>query len=147
MMSAAKRIGIAVVEHDNRYLVGIRGPGIPLAGFAEFPGGKFLEKETPEDCAIRECLEEAGLAVTAYRLLERREFEYPHGRVDLHFMLCHPVRPQDVREHHGEFHWATVVELKSMKFPEANADIVTLLEEYQNTEAQRRRENEERQNS
>ena len=50
-----KRIGIAVVEHEGRYLVGTRGPDGPLAGYAEFPGGKCLPDELPEMCAIREC--------------------------------------------------------------------------------------------
>ena len=55
MTADIKRIGIAVVEHAGRYLVGIRGPDVPLAGYAEFPGGKCLPNESPEDCAVREC--------------------------------------------------------------------------------------------
>ena len=31
-------------------------------------GGKFLENETPEECAIRETYEETGLTLTDYRL-------------------------------------------------------------------------------
>ena len=53
-MTSLKQVGIAVVEHAGRYLVGVRGPDVPLAGFAEFPGGKFLINESPFDCAIRE---------------------------------------------------------------------------------------------
>jgi len=30
-------------------------------------GGKFLDKESPEDCVLREVLEETGLTLTAYR--------------------------------------------------------------------------------
>ena len=36
------RVGIAVVEHANQYLVGVRGPIGPLAGYDEFPGGKCI---------------------------------------------------------------------------------------------------------
>ena len=128
-MTAPKRIGIAIVEHAGHYLVGIRGPGIPLAGYAEFPGGKCLADESALDCAVWECLEETGLVVTADQLLERREFEYPHGRVDLHFVLCRPARPTDVQDRQLEFHWASVDQLKTMTFPEANAGIIKLLAE------------------
>ena len=40
------RVGIAVVEHNKRYLVGVRGPTGPLAGYDEFPGGKCIANET-----------------------------------------------------------------------------------------------------
>ena len=126
-MTAAKRIGIAVVEHDGRYLVGIRGPGIPLAGFAEFPGGKCLDGESPIDCAVRECLEEAELHVSPDHVLQELEFEYPHGRVHLHFVLCRPTNVATVGERHGHFHWADAAELRSMQFPEANAEVVRRL--------------------
>ena len=46
-----KTIGIAVVEYQGRFLVGIRPPGASLAGFAEFPGGKCEEAEAPAAAA------------------------------------------------------------------------------------------------
>lgn len=126
-MTSPKRIGIAVVEHAGRYLVGLRGPHVSLAGFAEFPGGKCRADESPIDLAIRECHEESGLDVAAVRLIERLEYEYPHGRVDLHFVLCRPIQLPDVRGQHQGFRWATLSELKSMKFPDANDSVIKLL--------------------
>jgi 8-oxo-dGTP diphosphatase len=126
-MTAAKRIGIAIVEHNRHYLVGIRGPDVPLAGYAEFPGGKCLADETAVNCAVRECREESGLNVIAVRLLDQREFDYPHGRVDLSFILCQPANLLDVRDHHLQFRWVSVGDLPSLKFPEANEAVVNLL--------------------
>lgn len=126
-MTAPKRIGVAVVEHQGQYLVGVRGPNIPLAGFSEFPGGKCIPGESAIECAVRECLEETGLAVEPDRMLEQLEFEYPHGRVDLHFVLCHPGKSADVRERHGDFRWVSIEELTSLKFPDANATVIDLL--------------------
>ncbi len=128
-MTATKQIGIAIVEHDGRYLVGERGPDVPLAGFAEFPGGKFQDDESAFDCAVRECIEESGLTVAPSRLLQVREFEYPHGWVELHFVVCHPVRRADVRDLHNGFRWETVERLLQMKFPEANTDVIALLKD------------------
>lgn len=122
-----KRIGIAVVEHAGRYLIGTRGPSGVLAGYAEFPGGKCLPDELPEFCAIRECHEETRLAITVERLLLRRNFKYSHGIVDLHFYLCHPADPASVASDHNGFGWIPASELSSLKFPAANAPVVAML--------------------
>lgn len=126
-MTSAKRIGIAVVEHNSHYLVGVRGPEVVLAGFAEFPGGKCLDDESPTDCAVRECREESGLAVVPDRLLQRREFEYPHGRVELYFVLCHPAKEVTLAERHRNFRWETIEGLHGLKFPEGNSEVLDLL--------------------
>lgn len=127
MTTDIKRIGIAVVEQADRYLVGIRRPDVPLAGFAEFPGGKCLPRESPEDCAVRECREESGLLVTVDRLLMRREHSYPHATVDLHFVLCHPAEAASGGDEHRGFRWVPRQQLASLKFPEANEPIIRLL--------------------
>jgi len=114
-------IGIAVVERDGRYLVGTRPDGVPLAGYAEFPGGKCEPGETPEACAVRECREETGLVVEPVELLERRTWDYPHGRVELSFALCRPV---DGSEPAAPFRWVPRAELAGLRFPEANAAVV-----------------------
>ncbi|HUG19005.1 MAG TPA: NUDIX domain-containing protein, partial [Planctomycetaceae bacterium] len=57
----AVRVGIAIVEHQGRYLVGTRPADADLPGKLEFPGGKCEEGESPEHAATRECLEETGL--------------------------------------------------------------------------------------
>ncbi len=124
-----KTIGIAVVEHQGCYLVGIRPPGASLAGFAEFPGGKCEAGEEPAVAAVRECLEETGLHVKVLELLTRRLYEYAYGSVDLHFYLCHPLDVPDATHDLRGFRWEEVSALRSMKFPEANVPVVELLEQ------------------
>jgi len=118
------RVGIAVVEHDGRYLVGVRAAEGPLPGAAEFPGGKCGPEECPEDCAIRECREETGLEVESVRLLDYRTHTYPHGEVELHFWLCRPVEGQDLAALQGGFRWVPREELSSLSFPDANATVL-----------------------
>ena len=127
MTADIKRIGIAVVEDAGHYLVGIRGPDVPLAGYAEFPGGKCLPNESPEDCAVRECREESGLLVVVDRLLLRCEHCYPHATVDLHFVLCRPTEAASVSDEHQGFRWVPREQLASLKFPEANEPLIKLL--------------------
>lgn len=125
----AKQIGIAILENDGRFLVGVRGPDGPLAGFAEFPGGKCLSGESASKCATRECEEETGLAVEARELLDERVFQYDHATLHLHFWLCQLTSENDgelPEASHG-FRWVTVAELRSLNFPEANAGVVDAL--------------------
>lgn len=124
-----KTIGIAVVEHQGSYLVGIRPPGASLAGFAEFPGGKCEQGEDPAAAAVRECHEETGLRVEVLELLTRRLYEYAYGSVDLHFYLCHPLEAPSVEQDLHGFRWEAVASLRSMKFPDANVPVLELLEQ------------------
>jgi|688.fasta_scaffold694352_1 mutator protein MutT len=124
-----KTIGIAIVEHGDRYLVGVRPPGTDLAGCSEFPGGKCHPGESPRQCAERECLEETGLPVRAVALLLTRRFEYPHGTFDLNFWRCEPVDRRLVAEQHGGFRWVPREELSQRVFPEGNLPVLRLLQE------------------
>ena len=134
MSRPATPIGIAVVEHDGCYLVGVRSEDTELAGCDEFPGGKCRRGEPPQACAVRECLEETGLDVLPVRLLLNRKFDYPHGAVDLHFWLCRPARPNALDDlpagghgTSGGYRWVASAELAALKFPEANRPVIDIL--------------------
>lgn len=128
MTGATQLIGVAVVEHQGKYLVGIRGDQGPLAGYAEFPGGKCLPNERPADCACRECFEESGLQVVPVELLMNAAFPYAHGTVDLHFWLCHPTDGSAIENQHQTFSWVAPAEFKDYRFPEGNLRLIELLE-------------------
>lgn len=120
------RIGIAVVQRGETVLVGVRGPDGPLPGKAEFPGGKCHPEESAADCAIRECFEETGLAVTCLGLLHETEFEYSHGAVHLSFFDCRPI-DDPLRKLQGNFRWHPRADLASLPFPDGNREVVRQL--------------------
>jgi 8-oxo-dGTP diphosphatase len=120
-------VGVAVVEHLGRYLVGTRPNTGPLPGFAEFPGGKCRVDESTGVCACRECREETGLEVLAVDLLMRRTFSYPHGTFDLHFWLCRPTARATIKESHGSYRWVPAEKLRMLAFPEANGPLIEML--------------------
>lgn len=120
------RIGIAIVQRQEAVLVGVRGPDGPLPGKAEFPGGKCHPDESAADCAVRECLEETGLAVTPVGLLHETEFQYPHGAMHLSFFDCRPTDdppPSPL----GNFRWHPRADLTSLPFPDGNREVVRQL--------------------
>lgn len=120
-------IGIAIVEHRGCFLVGIRGAGGPLAGYAEFPGGKCRPGESPAACAIRECAEETGLRVDVSQPLLTVPYDYPHGAVELHFFLCRPADASAVQPRHGAFEWIPAAQLRELTFPPANEPVIDRL--------------------
>lgn len=122
-----KTIGIAIVEHEGKYLVGTRGPDGPLSGYAEFPGGKCEPNETPAECACRECLEETGIAVDPVELLLNVQHTYDHGSVDLHFWLCRTSHIVGSSADCQGFRWVDADELSQLRFPEANARVLERL--------------------
>lgn len=124
---AATVIGIAVVEHRGMYLVGTRGPDAPLAGLAEFPGGKCRAGESPAECARRECREESGLDVEPVELLHNTRHDYPEVTVDLHFWRCRVADESAVAAEHTGFRWVPLAELSLLEFPAGNKEVIALL--------------------
>jgi len=120
------RVAIAVVESADRFLVGIREAGTALAGFHEFPGGKLEPDETPEDAAVRECWEEARLAVVPSSRIEVIRHEYAHGRVELTFVHCRPAS-ENPSSPAGRFEWVERQRLSTLRFPDANRTIIEAL--------------------
>ncbi len=120
------RVGIAIVIHEGAYLVGIRPPGKPLAGFSEFPGGKCEPGEDSGVCAVRECLEETGLPTVAAEHLLQHRFRYAHGELDLAFWRCELQFPDQAEPRNG-FRWVQPAELFTLRFPEANQPLIQRL--------------------
>lgn len=131
--AAPTPIAVAVVEHNDSFLVGIRPAGVPLAGLAEFPGGKIKPGESPEQAAVRECLEETGLAVEVVSAYRPHVQSYEHGAVALHFFACAPRRAESTNEPpasltpHPPFAWMPRAELARCEFPAGNRLLIDQL--------------------
>ena len=119
------QVAVAVVERDGSFLIGQRASGLALAGMWEFPGGKILEDESPEQAAVRECREETGVEVEPVGQYPGVVWEYSHGLVSLHFLACRPV--DGAAEPGGGFRWVAREALADYRFPEANAVLLERL--------------------
>jgi 8-oxo-dGTP diphosphatase len=128
MSAGVLRVSIAVIERDGCYVIGVRPPGKPLAGFSEFPGGKCEPGEHTAACAVRECREETGLDIVADVELLQHQFRYAHGELSLSFWQCRLLDTSRTEPQHG-FRWVPAAELWSLKFPEANAPLMTFLKQ------------------
>ena len=122
------KVAIAIVESAGHVLVGTRPAGGPLAGMAEFPGGKCLADETPRSCAVRECREETGLIVIPREHLVTTIHEYDHATLELNFWRCAltPDLP-DCSTAQQPFRWVSLQNLNELDFPEANGQVLSIL--------------------
>jgi mutator protein MutT len=118
-------IAVAVVRHEDRFLVGQRPAGAALEGLWEFPGGKVQGHETLEEAATRECLEEAGLDVEVLHAYPSRLHQYDHDRVHLHFFACRPLDPGQTPR--APFRWAPRDQLSRYEFPAGNERLLRYL--------------------
>ena len=118
-------IAVAVVSHDGQFLVGPRPPGVPLAGFWEFPGGKLQADESPAEAAVRECREETGLSIRVVGEYPSATHDYAHGRLQLHFFACEPLDPAATPT--PPFRWVEAAALAELHFPAANEEVLRMI--------------------
>jgi 8-oxo-dGTP diphosphatase len=118
-------IAIAVVEHDDHFLIGQRPSGVALAGLWEFPGGKVEPGETPAAAAVRECEEETGLAVSVLGTYPEAEHQYDHDHVQLHFFRCAPLDANVPPR--APFRWVARQSLSDYAFPHGNDSLLRLV--------------------
>jgi 8-oxo-dGTP diphosphatase len=118
-------IAVAVIERDGQFLIAQRPPGVPLAEFWEFPGGKIEAGESPEAAAARECWEEAGLEIRITGSYAVATHDYEHAALRLHFLSATLVG--DAAPLPSRFRWVSASELDRYRFPPANCELIALL--------------------
>jgi mutator protein MutT len=127
-------VALALVREKGLWLVGKRAGGRVFAGLWEFPGGKIQPGETASQAAVREVLEETGLAVKPVADLGTVETAHGGQTVVLHLVACRvrdagedlpPVLPQDLAV--TELRWVSPDELQTLPMPPANAEVLQIL--------------------
>jgi mutator protein MutT len=116
----------AVIEHEDRFLVTRRQPGVHLAGYWEFPGGKCASGEALNACIARELAEELNVHAIVGGEVLATAFAYEGRTVELHFLRC-AIEGEPVPQQGQELRWVTADELRELDFPPADAELIRLL--------------------
>ena len=116
----------AIVEDHGRYFVTRRQKGVHLEGLWEFPGGKCEPGETLADSLRRELKEELGADAEVGEEVFTVTHHYPDRTVELHFLSC-TLLNAPVARLGQEMRWVGRDELKSLKFPPADDELIKVL--------------------
>lgn len=119
----------AIIHKEGLVLAARKKPGLPMAGYWEFPGGKIEPGESPRDCLQREIFEELGLHCSVGEYIGESVYDYGNKKVKL---LAYHVQTQDTQmqlKDHDAIRWLSVSELFSVDWAPADIALVELLEQ------------------
>ena len=118
-----KQVAAAIISRNGRILVTRRAPGERLAGYWEFPGGKIEMSESPQECIVRELLEELSLNATAGEIIARSIYEYTEGAIELIAIECKVKEPQIKLTVHDAYDFLEPTNLLRIKLAPADIEI------------------------
>ena len=120
-------VAAGLICRDGRYLIARRKPGVHLAGFWEFPGGKREAGETLEECLQRELFEELNVRVDVPLPFQVIRHQYPEKTVELHFFRCRIESGDATAIDCAEIRWVWPHELDDFEFPPADRPVIEAL--------------------
>ncbi|MEI8013877.1 MAG: 8-oxo-dGTP diphosphatase MutT [Nitrospira sp.] len=120
-------VAAGLIHREGRYLIARRNPGVHLAGFWEFPGGKCEAGETLEECLRRELFEELGIRIDEPIPFQIIRHEYAEKIVELHFFHCRIEAGQATAIECAEIRWVWPHELRDFEFPPADRPVIEAL--------------------
>ncbi|MBQ2898727.1 MAG: 8-oxo-dGTP diphosphatase, partial [Oscillospiraceae bacterium] len=122
---------LCYIKHDGKYLMLHRVKKENDANKDKWIGigGKFEDKESPEDCILRETKEETGLTLTSYKyrgivtfVSDRWETEY------MHLFTADAFEGELIECDEGELEWISPEKLDSIPKWEGDKIFLDLLQ-------------------
>lgn len=113
-------IATAVVRKNGRLLITLRKPDGLLGGLWEFPGGKVLKNESPEDACKREIKEEVNLDIKIESHLTMIRHAYTHFKIKMDVFLCTYASGKIRLNGPVDFKWIRPENITNYPFPGAN---------------------------
>ena len=124
-------VAVGVILRGDNVFLAKRPSSVHLGGLWEFPGGKVDGKESVEQALIRELHEELGLTLVQDNLSHQFDidWQYAEKRVLLNVYTVTNFAGDPVGAEGQDVAWVNVKTLADYPLPEANAQIVTWLQE------------------
>ena len=128
MLMKTIRVVAAVIKsnNDNGEIVVLstqRGYG-ELKGGWEFPGGKIIDNETPQQAIAREIKEELNVDIKVGKLIDTIEYDYPEFHLSMDCFWCEIVKGKVILLEHSAARWLTVNELDSVEWLPADVTLI-----------------------
>lgn len=126
-----RHVVIALIHHEDRYLVAKRAADAHCANLWELPGGKREPGEDDRAALTRELREELGGELLAARSLLRFHHEYPDRYLTFHCYRCRLFNPGEIKPlASAELRWVSPEEFVNLEFPPANMPLIERMKRY-----------------
>lgn len=124
----------AAIIYDNtdRVLICQRPEGKNCAMLWEFPGGKTEGGETPEECLVRECMEELNIRINIVRFFDEIRHEAAGRIINITFFECKAVNGAVIKKEHRDIRWVDIAELGKYEFCPADRIIAERIMKHEN---------------
>mgnify|MGYP003590203591 FL=1 len=122
------RVSAAIITNsDNEILICRRGQGGSCEFLWEFPGGKIEQGESPEECLVRECLEELEIEIEVLDLFEETKYSYPEREIEFMFFSASLKKGVPTPNVHDSIKWVSPDMLGEYEFCPADVLVVERL--------------------
>lgn len=121
--------GIIRKDGSDELLAVQRGYG-DMQGLWEFPGGKLMRGETPEDAVRRELMEELQVKVTNLRDFYTVEYDYPDFHLSMECYYCSLADESDEPQKHDrqlDIRWIPRTSLATVEWMPADKGLINAL--------------------
>ena len=123
------KVAVGIVKKNGKILVCQRKKGSRYGLKWEFPGGKFENGETAEECLKRELWEELSIQTLFVEKKETQSATYDDGGVfDVAYCFISEYEGEPKNNVFEQIRWVTVEELRKLDILEGNKEFVGKLE-------------------
>ena len=122
---------IALIDDENKILIGKRPMGKVSENLWEFPGGKVKKNETLEQALIRETKEEidVDLSMNCIAPLAFSTFNSQNINIIILLFISRKWKSEPICKFHTELKWVEANNLNQYKMPSSNKPLVSSLQD------------------
>ncbi len=122
---------IALIDDENKILIGKRPLGKAFEKLWEFPGGKVEKNETVEQAIIRETKEEINIDLSMNCIAPLAFSTYNNENVNFIILLfiSRKWHLEPICKFHTELKWVKANSLNQYKMPSANTYLISSLQD------------------
>ena len=122
---------IALIDDENKILIGKRPKGEIFENLWEFPGGKVKKNETAEEALIRETKEEINinLSMNCIAPLAFSTYNSKHINIIILLFVSRQWSSAPICQFHTELKWVKANNLNKYDMPPANKYLVSNLQD------------------
>ena len=122
---------IALIDDEDKILIGKRPVGKTFENLWEFPGGKVKKNETAEQALIREIKEEINIDLSMNCIAPLAFSTYKNENINIIILLFvgRNWNLEPICKFHNELKWVKANSLNKYNMPPANQFLITSLQD------------------